>query len=214
MPPASGLILLRADALARLGRLPEARQIFERSGHPPGSGGGGQFKPWEARAFAWAHALEADALIRTGDTTAGRILLDSIKHAGMQSYYLRDKRLFHHVLGMLLFARGKFATAEDELKLAQWGANGWTRTNIELARTELAEGKATDAITTLREAYLAPLDGMGRYVPRSEIDWWMSRAFAAARQPDSALRYARFAQTAWLKADPPVRAKLESVNRY
>lgn len=211
MPASSGLILLRADALARLGKLSEARKIYEGSGHPPGSSRAGQFTPPEARAFAWAHALEADALIRAGDTVAARSLLDSIQRAGLQSYYDRDKRLHHHVRGMLSFTEGKFSEAERELRAAEWGANGWTRTNIELARAQLAQRHSAAAIETLRDAYMAPLDGMGRYVPRSEIDFWMARAFMSAGQRDSADRYAGYVRSAWQRADPFVRVKLDSL---
>ena len=42
---------------------------------------------------------------------------------------------------------------------------------------------------------------MGRYVPRSELDWWMSRAFAAAGDRDSAATYARFVKKAWKGVD-------------
>ena len=55
----------------------------------------------EARGFTWSHAIEADALVRAGDTTAARALVDSITRAASQSYYDRDKLLAHHVLGML-----------------------------------------------------------------------------------------------------------------
>lgn len=75
------------------------------------------------------------------------------------------------------------------------------------------EGHASDAIQTLRDAYMAPLDGMGRYVPRSEMDFWMSRAFVTAGQRDSAERYAKFVRTAWAKADPVMRARVDSPAR-
>jgi hypothetical protein len=58
---------------------------------------------------------------------------------------------------------------------------------------------------------LAPLDAMGRYVPRSELDWWLARAFAAAGQRDSALVYARYVRAAWQDADPPIRTRLDSL---
>jgi len=51
---------------------------------------------------------------------------------------------------------------------------------VELARAQLAQHRPTDAIATLRLAYQASLDGMGRYAPRSEMDLLMAQAFAAA----------------------------------
>ena len=52
---------------------------------------------------------------------------------------------------------------------------------------------------------------MGRYVPRTEIDYWMSRAFAQAGQQDSAVVYARYVHSAWSHADPTVAARLARI---
>jgi hypothetical protein len=207
----NGLSLVRADGFARIGRLADARAIFEWAGHPKGSSRTGQLTPPEARGFSWAHALEADALIRAGDTTVARALADSIFRAGNQSYYGRDKLMHHHVRGMLLFAEGRFADAERELRAAEWSVAAWTRTNIELARAQSAQHHYTDAIATLRDAQLTALDAMGRYVPHSEIDWWLARTFAAAGQRDSAHVYAGYVRSAWRAADPAVRARLDSL---
>jgi DNA-binding SARP family transcriptional activator/tetratricopeptide (TPR) repeat protein len=213
LPRTNGLSLVYADGLARLGRLSEARAILEWSGHPPGSARSGQFTAPEARGFSWAHALEADELIRAGDTTEARTLADSIARVGQQSAYGRDKLLYHHVRGMLLFAEGRFADAERELKAAEWTADGWTRTNVELARAQLAQRHYADAIVTLHNAQLAPVDAMARYVPRSELDWWLARVFAASGARDSAATYARYVRDAWQNADAPVRARLDSLPR-
>ena len=210
LPEGNGLVLVRADGLARLGRLSEARAIFERVGHPPGSSPPAFTAP-EARGFSWSHALEADALVRAGDSTLARALVDSIDRSGTQSYYGRDKVLHHHVRGVLFLAQGRFAEAERELVAGEWAANAWTRTNVELARARLALGRSDSAIATLRDAYMAPVDAMARYVPRTELDWWMSRAFAAAHQPDSAAVYATYVREAWRNADPMIRARLDSL---
>jgi DNA-binding SARP family transcriptional activator/tetratricopeptide (TPR) repeat protein/TolB-like protein len=209
----TGLPLVEADGLARLGRLSEARAIWEWSGHPTGSARSGQFTAPEARGFSWAHALEADALVRAGDTTDAHVLVDSIARVGQQSAYGRDKVLQHHVRGILLFAEGRFADAERELKAAEWTAAGWTRTNVELARAQLAQRHYADAIATLHNAQLAPLDAMGRYVPHSEVDWWLARVFTASGARDSAATYARYVRDAWKNADAPVRARLDSLPR-
>lgn len=209
----SGMMLVKADGLARLGRMAEARQIFERSGHPVPVAGGAQLTSSQARAFAWAHALEADDVIRAGDTSVARPFIDSITRAGAQSYYGRDKHLQHHVRGLLLFAERKFPEAEREFKAAEWSACGWTRTNVELARAQLAQGHVAAAVATLRDADLAPLDAMGRYVPQSELDWWMARAFAQGGQRDSAAKYAGYVRSAWAHADPVLRVKLDSLPR-
>jgi tetratricopeptide (TPR) repeat protein len=210
LPENNGLGLVRADGLARLGRIADARAIFEHVGHPPGSSPRAFTAP-QARGFSWSHALEADALVRAGDTASARALVDSIERSGAQSYYGRDKVLHHHVRGLLLMAQGRYADAERELAAAEWTAAGWTRTNVELARARLALGRPDSAIVALRDAYMAPVDAMARYVPRTEIDWWMSRAFTAAHQPDSAAVYAGYVRGAWRAADPSFRARLDSL---
>ena len=212
LPANDGLTLVRADGLARIGRIAEARAIFERVGHPPGTSLSAFTAP-QARGFSWSHALEADALVRAGDTASARALVDSIARSGAQSYYGRDKVLHHHVRGVLLFAQGRYADAERELTAAEWSANAWTRTNVELARARLALGHPDSAIAALRDADMAPVDAMARYVPRTEIDWWMSRAFTAAHEPDSAAVYAAYVREAWRYADPSFRARLDSLSR-
>jgi DNA-binding SARP family transcriptional activator/tetratricopeptide (TPR) repeat protein/TolB-like protein len=213
LPPGNGLIFVRADCLARTGRLTEARAIYESTGHPPGSARTGQFNPSEARGYSWSHALEADALMRAGDTARARPFIDSLVNSGRQSYYGRDRVLANHVRGMLLFAEGDVSGAERALRAGEWAAGGWTRTNVELARVQLAANEPSAAIATLRDAYTAPVDAMGRYVTRSELDWWMSRAFAAADRADSARVYADYVRAAWKNAEPMTRARLDSLPR-
>jgi DNA-binding SARP family transcriptional activator len=200
-----GLQFVRADGLARMGRLAEARRIFELLGHDPGFGSLDRLLPPQARGFAWAHALEADALLRAGDTVSAMPLIDSVARIGAVSYYGRDWLLPHHLMGMLAALRGDYPTAERELRSARWGVGGWTRTDLELARVLLAEHRPQDAVAALRDAYVAPLDAMGRYVPRSELDSWMARAFTEAGQADSAARYGAFARAALVNADRGVK---------
>src|SRR5581483_3832555 len=110
-----------------------------------------------------------------------------------------------------LLAEHRFDDAARELQSAEWSAGAWTRTNIELGRALLGAGRTRDAIAAFRDAYLAPLDAMGRYTPHSEIDWWMARAFGAAGMRDSAVVYAGYARLAWQHADPATRALLDSL---
>jgi hypothetical protein len=126
---------------------------------------------------------------------------------------MRDWALHHHVRGLLYSVQGKYADAEREFRAGEWTAAGWTRTNVELARAQLAQHHASDAIATLRDAHTAPLDAMGRYVPHSEVDWWLVRAFTANGQRDSALVYASYLRDVWKRADPPIRARLDSLPR-
>ncbi len=209
--------LEEADGLARLGDFAAAVRLDEPLGHrgaevpaienaiTPVSGlTGGR-----ARRFCWVHALEAEDLAGTGDTTLLHMLADSIADEATRSYYGRDWRLAHHVRGLIAEIAGRPADAEREFKAALWGFGGWTATDVHLARVQMAQGHTADAIATLREAYAAPLDAMGRYVPRSELDLWMWRAFRAAGRADSAAVYEGYVRHAWSGADPELRRRLD-----
>jgi hypothetical protein len=93
-----------------------------------------------------------------------------MRFLGPMSYYARDWRLYHHVSGLIAMRAGKAAMAEREFQQARWGVAGWTATVAWLARAQLEQHHGRDAIATLPQAYQGPLDAMGRYVPRSELD--------------------------------------------
>jgi hypothetical protein len=80
---------------------------------------------------------------------------------------------------------------------------------VELARARIVLGRPRDAITVLKTAYATRLDAMGRYVPISELDFWMAQAFADAWESDSARVYRGYVDRAWVNADPEFRARLE-----
>ena len=184
-----GLELVQADNLMRLGRVHDALQIYEASGHWHAPRDAHQLSAEQARAFAWAHALEADALWRAGQTSRLAALADSVRRIGARSYYGRDWGLYHHIAGLVALTHADTALAERELLSARWGVAGWTETLLIVGELRLAHGDASGAIAILRDAYKGPLDAMGRYVPRSELDSWMARAFARAGQTDSARVY-------------------------
>jgi tetratricopeptide (TPR) repeat protein len=185
-----GLDLLQGDNLARLGRIAKARKWFEASGHLEAPREIEAFNAPQARAFAWAHALEGDALWRAGDTVAVHALADSVRVVGARSYYGRDWVLYHHLNGLLALSRRDTATAERELTAARYGVAGWTATIAWLARIRIAHGDGDAAVALLRDAYKSPLDAMGRYVTRADLDELMVRAFERAGKADSARVYA------------------------
>jgi DNA-binding SARP family transcriptional activator/tetratricopeptide (TPR) repeat protein/TolB-like protein len=215
-PEASSLALTKANDLGRLGDWDGASRIYESGAHPwaarpdaraplaPLDGDG-------ARAFCWAHALEADAIAAGVDTTRLSALADSIEMVSTRSYYGRDWRLSHHVRGLIAMRAGNYAEAAHELSEAMWGANGWTMTNERLAIAELELRHPREAIATLRKAYESPPDAMGRYALRSELDLYMSLAFRAAGEPDSSAAYAGYVRRAWRHADPEVKEELKSL---
>ncbi|HTI63624.1 MAG TPA: hypothetical protein VL524_08930, partial [Gemmatimonadaceae bacterium] len=206
-----GLELVQADNLMRIGRPSEARRLFEHSGHFDAPTVAQGFSAPQARAFAWAHALEADAFWRAGDTIVAHALVDSVRSVGAHSYYGRDWNLYRHVAGLLALARHDTATAEQDLEGARWGVSGWTTTVAELACIHLAHGDGRSAIALLREAYESPLDAMGRYVTRTELDELMARGYALAGQGDSARLYASRVRAAWRNADPEIGRRLAAL---
>jgi hypothetical protein len=107
--------------------------------------------------------------------------------------------------------QGRWADAAREFRSALWSVAGYTRTNVHLAQAELALGHPEEALTVLRYAYAAPLDAMGRYQPRSELDFLMAVAFKAAGRLDSAAYYAGHVRRAWSNADPEVRVRLREL---
>jgi len=169
-----------------------------------------------ARAFSWLHALEGeaaggqwpgDAPVQL-DTVRLRVLADSVEEFSARSYYGRDWLLAHHLRGLIALAAGRYPEAVRELQAARWGTVGWTVTERALAQAYLALGNTDSALAVLRAAYGGPLDAMGRYQPRSELDYLMAETFARAGATDSARVYEAYVRRAWADADPEVRRRL------
>lgn len=208
----------RMDAFARLGKPDAAERLFHAQiarfdpsdalGDRAGVSG---LTGNTARAFCWSRALEAEAIAGGGDTIKLHALADSIRDVSVRSYYGRDWRLYHHVLGRIAMVGGRYADAEREFEATRWGAAGWTASLAWLARAQLAQGHPLDAVTTLRQARAGVLDAMGRYEPKSELDYLTAIAYQAAGRDDSAGVYAKHARSAWRHADPEVRQLLSEL---
>ena len=207
--PGSGLALVYAHTVATVGGIEKARQLFEATGwHPTHDADLLHNYGIFARGFSWTHALEADALRERADTTLLRALADSIERIGAASYYARDWTTFDHVRGLIDTRAGRYAEAKAHFTAALARVPGWTRTNIELAKVDLALGQPDSAIAVLRQALHQSPDAMGRYAPRSDIDYHLAIAFAKAGQLDSARVYATFVRSAWAAADPQFKKLL------
>jgi tetratricopeptide (TPR) repeat protein len=208
------LELVRGNSLSRLGDYATAEGLYERRIHGPDLRPPDPWpsKPGTARGFCWEHALLADALAPTGDTVRLLAIADSLEHGCTRSYFARDWTLHHHVRGLVHAAAGRHAEAAHEFRRApRFVAAWWPRTTVELAKAQLALGRPREAITTLQVAYATPLDAMGRYVPRSELDYYMALAFQAAGMRDSAAVYAAHIRRLWRDADPEVTRLLASL---
>ncbi|MGH7733812.1 MAG: hypothetical protein ACREOE_08985, partial [Gemmatimonadales bacterium] len=210
--PAVGnsLDLMRANTLTRLGRPRAGAGVvagFIRSGPQQVTNGD------EARGRAWAWVLKASALAAAGDTMALIAIADSIDRVAQLSYYGRDWRLPSAVRGMMASDGGRWQVAVDDLQAARWGVAGWTEVNALLGDAYLKLHQPDSALAVFRAGYRAPLDAMGRYEPRSELDFEMVRAFIAAGKQDSATAYVDRLKEAWKDADPAVRARLDTLTQ-
>jgi hypothetical protein len=216
---ATGLRLVLGNSLARSNDVLSAVREFEHAARHPRPRGEAsllQLSPSaEARSFAWPHALLADALYLSGsrDTIRLLVLADSIEAIGSHSAFGRDARLHFHVRGLVAEIGSRWQEAERLFERARWGRGGWTRTNVELARTQVTQGRPLDAVRSLRDTRFGTLDGMGRYEPRTEINAAIAEAFLSARSPDSARAYVAQVRAAWATADPAQRRRLAALER-
>jgi tetratricopeptide (TPR) repeat protein len=207
---AYGTEVVRADNRRLMGDVAGAVRIYEAISHGgPTPQTSIPLDPGAARAYCWHHALAADALGDVGDTVRLRGIADTLEMACHRSYYARDWRLHHHVRGLIAARAGRHADAEREFTQAVWTrVEGWARTAVALARAQMALGRPHDAIRTLRTGYATRLDAMGRYVPISELDYWMARAFSQAGDADSARVYKGYTEQALKNAEPVTRTRL------
>ena len=206
-----GLDLVEANTLGATSQDARVRALLEAHVWHPGRGASATIYALNARGFAWYHTIEADAVWQRADTSVLRALADSVERIGALSSYARDWTIAHHIRGLIAERGGRFTEARGEFERALSLVPGFTRTNIELARVNLVLGAPDRAIATLRRAYHEPMDAMGRYAPRSELDYEMALAFAQAGQADSALKYATYARAAWVRADPPFIRRLSAL---
>src|SRR5688572_4108740 len=89
-------------------------------------------------------------------------------------------------------------------------SEGYTRTNLELARELITLGRAPEAIGILRAALHGPIESSNLYVTQTEIHEMLAKAFERAGAPDSAaVHYGRVA-AAWRDSDPRFRERAQA----
>jgi tetratricopeptide (TPR) repeat protein len=203
----------RTVVLFEMGRYQEAEAILRReygnyvnytdaqSGH-------------RARFRCWALTRLATVLAAEGDTTSLDGLATLVDSVGRESLYARDRKLSHHIRGLLLEARGDWAGAAREFQAAVFSpTEGYTRTNYEWARSLLRLGRPEEAIAVLRPAFHGPLDASNLYITYPELHEVMALAWDAAGNSDSARVHWSAVASAWLQADPGFRARHERALR-
>ncbi|MDX2191855.1 MAG: BTAD domain-containing putative transcriptional regulator [Gemmatimonadales bacterium] len=155
---------LEAIAAFEAGDLARAAAVWDSMGRRPDPR---EPPSLQARHRVWFGTLAAEARAAGGDTTGLAQLADSFAIDGQRSAYGRDRRLHHHLRGLLHQARGEDAQAIAEFRQAIFSpVIGFTRTNLHLARLLAKAGRREEAATLLRQALRGNLDGANLYVAR------------------------------------------------
>jgi DNA-binding SARP family transcriptional activator/tetratricopeptide (TPR) repeat protein len=156
-----------------------------------------------SRALAWHLTLAATALAAAGDTATVRALADSVRRIGAGSSFGRDFTLHFFLEGLLLQKQNRHAEAVEAFRRSLFSVtDGFTRVNLEMARSLMALGRYPEAIAILQPVFRGGVDGGNTWVTFTEVHEALAHAFEAARQPDSAaVHYAAVAR-AWRAADP------------
>ena len=163
-----------------------------------------------ARATVWMLVQAGGARRSAGDTATLEHLADSIRVLGAESAYGRDRRLYHHVRGLLLAARGDDIGAISELKSGIYSlTEGYTRTNYELARVYLRDRRARDAIAVLQPVLRGTLEASNLYLNRTEVHELLAQAWDAAGVRDSAVAHYALVTKSWASADPSLAPRVQ-----
>jgi DNA-binding SARP family transcriptional activator/Flp pilus assembly protein TadD len=164
-----------------------------------------------ARDSAWRLTHLATARAAAGDTATVERLAGLVQTLGARSGFGRDRRLHHHIRGLLLVARGDTAAAIAEFREAIFSlSSGYTRTNLELAKIYLRQGRPREAVAVLQPALRGSIEAHNLYVNRTELQDLLARAWDAAGVRDSAVAHYQVVARAWSAGDPPFRARADS----
>ncbi|HEX6307495.1 MAG TPA: protein kinase [Longimicrobiales bacterium] len=216
--------IAEAQVLLELGRARAAAARFDSLASLPGRGDFERVRSLHGKLRSWRLVHVATARAAAGDTAVLLPLADTIEMLGARTLGALYRNAHRHVRGLHLAAQGRYAEAADCFRRAALHpasrTAGYTRTNLELARMELALGQPREAVRALRPALQRGLEAAGLYVTRTELQELLGRAFEAAGEPDSAR--AQYAQVlaAWQNADPEfaarrssLRLRVQSLNR-
>ena len=217
---------VRDRTLRPLGFLPVGAALFE-AGDLAGAGAAFDSAAWAspeqrrdhpgvaARHVAWACNLHATVAAAQGDTALLRILADSVSFYGPRSALGRDRVLPSYIHGLLLELQGNPRAAIDSFRAAAFSpTEGFTRVNLELARSLVRLGRPRDAIGWLEAALRGGIEGSNFYVTRPALRDELGHVFAAMGQVDSARTQFALVARAWAQAEPPYSARRDSALAY
>jgi DNA-binding SARP family transcriptional activator/tetratricopeptide (TPR) repeat protein len=203
--------LQEAQVLRELGRYRESAALFDSISHFTVAGADSAAIQ-SGRVWSLTHA--AGALAAGGDTARLDALADTIEAYGSGSNLARDSRIHHHVRGLLLAARGADSMAVTEFRRAIFSVSaGYTRTNVEMAKSLLRLGRYAEAIAILEPALRGSLEASNLYVTYPEIRLLLAQAYAGAGERDRANRELDWVRRAWVRADLFVRPQFDLATR-
>ena len=207
-PLARTSVGLEAQILLERGAYRESAALFDSVAQWPI-----QYEAPTATAYraAWMLTQSAGARAATRDTATLARVGDTVRVLGALTVSGRNRRLHHHVRGLLLAARGDTTQAVTELRAAIYSpALGYTRTNFELGRLLLASGRPREAVSIVQPALRGRLEASQLYVSRTELHELLARAWDALGTRDSAVAHYRSVTSAWRRADPQFTARVQA----
>ena len=167
-----------------------------------------------ARHRIWMTTHVATALAAAGDTARLTVIADSLEAWAPRSGYFRDRVLFHYVRGLLWSARGQLGDAEREYRAALvTPIDGYSRVNLELGKTLLAENRPREAIPILEAPLHGTIESSNYYLTYTQLHAMVGLAFDRAGEADSAIAHYQRVLSAWRGADPELRPQLDSIAR-
>jgi len=168
----------------------------------------------EARSKTWSLAHLATALAASGDTARLAVVAGELQRTGSLSLFGRDRQLHHYARGLLRRIRGDSAGAIEEFrKSISSTTEGFTRENYELARLLIGVGRAPEAVGFLTAALHGSIDASNYYITRTELHELLAQAYQRAGRPANAAAEFRTVASAWVRADPPYRARAAEAAR-
>ncbi len=199
-----------AEAQVRfeLGEFRRAANIFESLVVPPDTFSRGAVGR-SARQRVWVLTHAGSSLAAEGDTIALAALADTLQVWGPRSGFGRDRLLHDYLQGLLWTARDRPDSA-----LAAFGRSsfseteGFSRTDLQRARTLLTLGRPQEAIPILRHPLAGSLEAGNFYTTQTELQELLAQAYEAAGNLDSAAVYYRYVVTAWKGADAQLQPRV------
>ncbi len=164
---------------------------------------------------AWLLTLSGTASDAAWDSIRVRALVDSVAALGARSLDPRDQRLHHFLRGLLLARARQHEGAVRAFRSAMSSpVRGYTRINLELARSLIALGRPAEAVPVLRAALHGGFGESAIWVTRTDLHEALGNAFAAAGATDSAAVHYERVLRAWRSADPVLAPRRDAISQW